>query len=208
MKTASCNYEPKRKPGGRNKREAMVPDTSAVKRAVVSVRDSTPSATAKTRAAVEAGDKEGQFYKPLPKEFRRDGFSYRQIAREKDAAVYEQTWNGSSDPGIAYEVIRIRRREGFEIADRFVAPAEVYPNSEAWGADGFTFTDKEAGIRKTARVREQTMTRPIDVTEAPWLPRFMRRQRNFRLGFSLIRAEGVVPDLERLRNEHEATSNV
>jgi hypothetical protein len=49
---------------------------------------------------------------------------------------------------------------------------------------------------------------PIDVTEAPWLPRFMRRQRNFRLGFSLIRTEGVVPDLEHLRNEYEATSNV
>jgi hypothetical protein len=84
----------------------------------------------------------------LPKAFRHDRFDYRQIAREGDAAVYEQTWNGGSDPSIAYEVVRIRRREAFEIVGRFVAPAEVYPNSEAWGVHGFTFTDKEAAFAK------------------------------------------------------------
>jgi hypothetical protein len=84
----------------------------------------------------------------LPKEFRHKGFSYRQIARQGDAAIYEQTWNGSSEPSIAYEVVRIRRREGFEIAGRFVAPAEVYPNSEAWGVDDFTFSDKDAALTK------------------------------------------------------------
>jgi hypothetical protein len=39
-------------------------------------------------------------------------------------------------------VIRIRRREGFEIDSRFVGPAEVYPASELWGSDGFTVTDR------------------------------------------------------------------
>jgi len=47
-----------------------MPDTSAVKRALGSVRDSTPSATGKTSATAEAGTEKGQFYKPLPKEFR------------------------------------------------------------------------------------------------------------------------------------------
>jgi hypothetical protein len=88
----------------------------------------------------------------LPTEFRRDGFQYRQIAREGNAAVYEQTWSGSSDPSISYEVIRIRRREGFQIGGRFVEPAEVYPNSEAWGTDGFTFTDKDAALAKLREI--------------------------------------------------------
>ena len=114
----------------------------------VLIRRSTYPPTQKTRATAEAWGKEGQFYRPLPKEFCRDGFSYRQIAREGDAAVYEQTWNGCRNPSIAYEVIRIRRREGFEIAGRFVVPAEVYPNSEAWGTHGFTFTDKERVFAK------------------------------------------------------------
>jgi hypothetical protein len=88
-----------------------------------------------------AGSKKGRFYRPLPKEFRRHGFNYRQIAREGDAAIYEQKWNGCRNPSVSYEVIRIRRREGFQIGGRFIEAAEIYPNSEAWGADGFTFTD-------------------------------------------------------------------
>ncbi len=92
--------------------------------------------------------KEGHFYKPLPKEFRRHGFNYRQIARQGDAAIYEQTWNGRDNPSPCWEVVRIRRHEGFQIRGRFVEPAEVYPNSEAWGTDGFTFSDKEAAFAK------------------------------------------------------------
>jgi hypothetical protein len=148
MKTASYNCDPKRKPRGHNKREAIVPDTSAVKRALGSVRDSTASATGKTRATAEAGSKKRQFYKPLAKEFGRDGFSYRQIAREGNAAIYEQTWNGCRSPSVSYEVIRIRRRKGFQIGGRFVEPAEIYPNSEAWGTDGFTLTNKDAAFAK------------------------------------------------------------
>src|SRR5690349_15131744 len=94
----------------------------------------------KTRARGEGGGKKRPFYKPLPTQFGRDGFSYRQIAREGDAAVYEQTWSGCPSPSVCYEVVRIRQREGFEIDGRFVEAAEVYPNSDAWGVDGFTFT--------------------------------------------------------------------
>ena len=74
--------------------------------------------------------------------------SYLQIAREGNAAVYEQTWNGCQNPSVCYEVLRIRRREEFQIGGRFVEPAEIYPKSEAWGTDGFTFTDKDAAFSK------------------------------------------------------------
>ena len=102
----------------------------------------------KTRATAEARGKKSHSCKPLPLEFRRNGFQYRQIAREGNAAIYEQTWNGCPNPSVSYEVIRIRRREGFHIGGRFVEAAEVYPRSEAWGTDGFTFTDKEAAFSK------------------------------------------------------------
>jgi hypothetical protein len=90
----------------------------------------------KTRARGEAGSKKERFYKPLPSEFSRDGFDYRQIAREGDAAIYEQAWSGCSSPSVCYEVIRIRRREGFQIDGRFVEASEVYPNSDTWGIEG------------------------------------------------------------------------
>jgi hypothetical protein len=102
----------------------------------------------KTRATAEAGGKKRRFYKRLPIRFRKDGFNYRQIARDGNAAIYEQTWNGCANPSISYEVIHIRRREGFHIGGRFVEPAEVYPKSEAWGVDGFTLADKDAAFAK------------------------------------------------------------
>ena len=109
----------------------------------------------KTRATAEAGGKKGLFYRPLPIRFRRGGFNYRQIARERDAAIYEQTWSGCAEPSVCYEIIRIRRRDGFQINGRFVEPAEIYPNSGAWGVDGFTLTDKEAAFVKLKEVAGQ-----------------------------------------------------
>jgi hypothetical protein len=129
----------------------------STKRDSALVGDLMPPETAKTRATTEARSKEGRFYKPLPKEFRHDGFTYRQIAREGDAAIYEQRWTGCAEPSVCYEVIRIRRREGFQIGGRFVEAAELYPRSEAWGTDGFTLTDKDAAfVKLREKITERT----------------------------------------------------
>jgi hypothetical protein len=107
--------------------------------------------TPKTPATPEAWGKKRHFYKPLPKEFRRDDFTYRLIARERDVAIYEQIWNGNEDSA-AFEVIRIRKREGFQIGVRFVKAAEVYPNSESWGLSGWTYTDNESAVHKLREI--------------------------------------------------------
>jgi len=95
----------------------------------------------KTRFTAEGGAKKDRFYRPLPTRFRHNGFDYWQIGREADAAIYEQRWTGCAEPSVCYEVIRIRRRDGFQIGEKFIEPYEVYPNSDAWGVDGFTFTN-------------------------------------------------------------------
>src|SRR6266550_5350522 len=102
----------------------------------------------KTRATAEAWSKKRHSCKRLPTRFRRNGFEYRQIARERHGAIYEQTWAGCCDPSVCYEVIRIRQRDGFQINGRFVEPAEIYPKADAWGVDGFTFTDRDAAFEK------------------------------------------------------------
>jgi hypothetical protein len=99
-----------------------------------------------------SGCKKGRFYKLLAKEFRRGGFQYRQIAREGNAAIYEQAWPGCAEPSPSYEVVRIRRREGFQIGNRFVNAAEIYPNSAAWGVDGFTFTNRNKAWAKFSEI--------------------------------------------------------
>jgi len=126
----------------------FVCETQTARRQAGLSEGSLPRSANKVSAGAEGRSKKGHFYKPLPKEFRRDGFNYQQIAREGDVAIYEQTWTGMSEPSPCWEVIRIRRHEGFQIRGRFVEPAEVYPNSEAWGTDGFTFSDKEAAFAK------------------------------------------------------------
>ena len=116
--------------------------TSNVKGALASVGDLMPPVTVKTRARSKGGS-EKSHYKPLPKEFRRGGFTYKQIARERDATIYEQTWNGCRNPSVSYEIIRIRRRDGFQIGEKLIQPYEIYPNCDAWGTDGFTVTDRD-----------------------------------------------------------------
>jgi hypothetical protein len=116
------------------------------------VGDLIPAKTLKTPATTGARDKKRHFYKLLPKEFRRHGFNYRYIAREGEAAIYLQTWVSCAEPSPAYEVIRIRCREGFQIGGRFVEPAEVYPPSESWGVNGFTLTDRNKAWAKFSEI--------------------------------------------------------
>ena len=127
------------------------------KRALAVARDLMPAPTQKPCSTAEGGRKKDRFYKLLAKEFRRGGFQYRQIARKGNAAIFEQAWLGYAEPTSAYEVIRIHRREGFEINGRFVEAAEIYPNSEAWGVDGFTFTNRN---KAWARFLELSLEEP------------------------------------------------
>ena len=86
-------------------------------------------------------------YKLLPLEFQSHGFSYRQIAREGDVAIYEQGRQDSDN--VCYEVIRIRRVEARTFPSGRSYPArEVYPASETWGTYGFTVLSKDAAFEK------------------------------------------------------------
>jgi hypothetical protein len=120
---------------------------------------SVPSSAKKTSARAEGSSKKGHFYRPLRKEFCRNGFRYRQIAREGNAAIYEQRWTGCAEPSVCYEVIRIRRRDRFQIGEKVIEPYEVYPNSDTWGVDGFTFTDENKAFDKFFEIslEEQAM---------------------------------------------------
>lgn len=59
----------------------------------------------KTRARSEGEGKKRHSYKPLPREFPRDGFTYRQIACEGEAALYEQSWGGRADPSKRFRLV-------------------------------------------------------------------------------------------------------
>jgi hypothetical protein len=106
----------------------------------------------KTSARLERGSKNDRSYRPLPKQFNRDSFTYRRIARKRQAAIYEQTCNECSEPHVCFEVIRIRRREAVEVAGKYIEAAEVYPKSEAWGVDGWTVRDRNTAFKKLREI--------------------------------------------------------
>lgn len=74
-------------------------------------------------------------YLILPKEFTRKGFTYRQIYREKNIAIYEQLKGGSR---VSFEVIRISKHDAYSLGGNEIAARETYPGDEAWGIDAFT----------------------------------------------------------------------
>lgn len=106
---------------------------------------SIPSQRIKRAGVREAGTKKRASCKPLATQFRHDGFDFRQIAREGMVAIYEQSKNGRV---MAFEVVRTRRREAFEIKGRKVEAAEFYPRSKEWGTHGWTVRDCETAFRK------------------------------------------------------------
>src|SRR5262245_27741414 len=123
----------------------------------------------KTRLTKKGQLKNGTSYKPLATDFTLGGFSYRQIAREGDVAVYEQRWNHS--PKVCYEVVHIQRRETEMFPSGRSYPArEVYPASETWGTYGFTVTDLDAAfnrLRQECRRRDRQTQSGTD-TETYW----------------------------------------
>lgn len=73
--------------------------------------------------------------KPLPTQFRKDGFDHEVIRREGMVALIKKTKTGYS----SFEVIRIQSHDGYEMMGVVVPPAEHMPRSEDWGTHGFTF---------------------------------------------------------------------
>lgn len=92
--------------------------------------------------------------KTLPLTRKHGGFHFRQIARQDNAAIYEQTKPGQQ--AVHYEVVRIRRQARREFARGekrvVVEEMELYPSSERWGLDGWTFNDADAAWTKLRQI--------------------------------------------------------
>ena len=110
--------------------------------------DSKATPPRKTSARVISTSKQGGYYNPLQTYFQRGEFYYRQIGREKDIAIFEQTWRGCSEPNVCWEVVVIRRHGGKTIKGHWVEPSEFYPSSSEWGKYGFTFPNRDKAWAK------------------------------------------------------------
>lgn len=90
--------------------------------------------------------------KILEKKFTNKNFSYKQLEREGNIAIYEQSLIDPPSEKRWYEVIIIRSHDGYEIAGNKVAPSEMYPSANHWGTLGWTCLDLEVARKKYAKL--------------------------------------------------------
>ena len=78
-------------------------------------------------------------HKPIPSTFTKKGFTYRQVKRQGDIAIFEQTRKDSTLQN--FEVVKIGRHNGYTMGGSYIEPSETYPGSSLWGIMGWTCTD-------------------------------------------------------------------
>lgn len=72
--------------------------------------------------------------RPLPTQFKRNGFTHTQVAVAHPVYVYEKRKGRYT----GFEVIKARPRPERVFKDRRLEAAWAYPASEDWGTYGFT----------------------------------------------------------------------
>ena len=76
--------------------------------------------------------------KILEESFSSKGFKLQQIKRDGDVAIYKKQLDDGESQNYHYEVIAIKRHNGYEIAGVKMPPSEMYPSDSQWGDWGFT----------------------------------------------------------------------
>lgn len=85
----------------------------------------------------------------LPKLFKQKGFSFTQIKREGNKAIYKKT----KDNIVSYEVVIVSSHNGYELGGQKIAAAETYPSSSQWGIKGFTHTSLASADLKYKKLK-------------------------------------------------------
>jgi len=85
-------------------------------------------------------------YKVIPSEFKKKGFNYKQVRREGNKAIFEQTREGSDISN--FEVVKLGRHNGYVMGGVKIEPAETYPGSSLWGIMGWTCSSIDKALER------------------------------------------------------------
>jgi hypothetical protein len=88
--------------------------------------------------------------KKLDKKFNKKGFTYTEIVREKNKAIYKQSKTGQTN--VSYEVVKIGSHNGYELNGSKIAAAETYPSTSLWGVQGWTFQNLDEAKKKFKKI--------------------------------------------------------
>jgi len=89
--------------------------------------------------------------KTLDTLFKQNGFTLKQRVRDGNFAIYERV---KGEIPAHFEVVRIKRHNGYTISGNSFPPAEYYPSASQWGTDGFTLHDFDSAMEKLASLKD------------------------------------------------------
>jgi len=94
---------------------------------------------------------------PLPKQFRRDKFDFRQVMALDPIFIYEKTKGGWS----GLEVIIARKRVGRILKFYTISDGWDYPSSEQWGQYGWTVQTMERARQKAFELADSLAAKEL-----------------------------------------------
>ena len=99
--------------------------------------------------------------RPLDTSFTDRSYTYTQVEREGDLAIFQQQ-HKENPQVIRYEVVRIRRRAAQTLLDGTTVPdREAYPSSSSWGIYGWTCRSLE-DARQMMRQLQARAAAPVE----------------------------------------------
>ena len=93
--------------------------------------------------------------KILEDSFTSRGFKFSLVKREGDVAIYKKQLDEPDSEAHNYEVIAIKRHNGYEIAGVKMPPAEMYPSDSQWGDWAYTCMSREDADKRFNQLQEK-----------------------------------------------------
>lgn len=90
-------------------------------------------------------------YNILPRRFSHKGWSFEQIDRKRNIALYSKT----KEAFTTFELIEVQNRDAYEIAGNFVEAKECFPSDEQWGGFGWTYQTLEQAKKEFLRLTKK-----------------------------------------------------
>lgn len=118
---------------------------------------------------VKPGDVPNQpFHKPLGNEVEQGGFLHKLVKRENDIAIFskeriEKNWCDFYYAG--YEVIIIKRHNGYTLGGVYLPPSETYPCTSLFGILAWACMTLEAAEARFRWLKAKLAAREISVDE-------------------------------------------
>jgi len=99
--------------------------------------------------------------KQLPTTYNKNGFTFNQVFRESDVAIYEQIMP-ETGKRIAYEVFEVQKKEAFSLNGYDYPAKEAVPSTTQWGQTAFTVFDLSRAKQRQAELLQRIEVRSIE----------------------------------------------